>query len=71
MQKTMEIGREKECYTLLTEGGVTSLHHPEDSVSGASRELISGNLDSPPFPHIGEPPYWGTLLEDLSACSFT
>lgn len=30
MQKTMEIGRETECYTLLTEGGVTSLHRPEE-----------------------------------------
>lgn len=30
MEKVMEVGREKQCYILPMEGGVTSLHCPEE-----------------------------------------
>jgi len=58
MQKAMEVEREKECYTLLRKEMsplYAVLRKRLLCISGVSREPISGNPDSPTFPHIGEP----------------
>lgn len=60
MQKAVEVGREKECYTLLTEGRATALHCREERTALHFRSVKGTNFRKFWLSHF--PAYWGTPI---------